>query len=77
MDPYLKTVEEHPDCAELYVAIGDVFAAQGDLGTAEQFARIARRLLPDHAGAERMLRSIEVSRAQVKGRGGSGVEAQT
>ena len=77
MELYLKTVEEHPDCAEIYVAIGEVFAAQGDLDTAEQFARIARRLDAGHAGAERMLRSIEISRAQVKGSGGSGVEVRT
>jgi GT2 family glycosyltransferase/tetratricopeptide (TPR) repeat protein len=75
-DIYLKIVEEHPDCAEIYVAIGEVFAAQGDLDTAKQFAGIARRLEPDHTGAERMLRSIEVARTQVKGSGGGGVEAR-
>jgi GT2 family glycosyltransferase/glycosyltransferase involved in cell wall biosynthesis len=76
MELYLKIVEEHPDCTEIYITIGDMFAAQGDLDTAGQFARIARRLDPGHAGAERMLRSIEVSRAQAKGAGGSGVEAR-
>ena len=76
MDLYLEMVKEHPDKADIYMAVSEVFAAHGDLDTADQLARIAGRLEPGHAGAERMLRSIEISRTQIQGAGGTGVESR-
>jgi tetratricopeptide (TPR) repeat protein len=71
MELYLKMVEEHSDRPEVYVAVSEIFAATGDLDAAEQFARLAKRLEPDNAGAERVLQSIDISRARVAAGGGS------
>jgi protein O-GlcNAc transferase len=76
MNLYSLIIDQHPKCPEVYVSLGRMFAACGDLGTGEQCFRTALRLDPDDTEAKQGLSAIGLARAQAENPEETKVETQ-
>jgi GT2 family glycosyltransferase/tetratricopeptide (TPR) repeat protein/glycosyltransferase involved in cell wall biosynthesis len=63
LDIYSRIIDEHKDCPDAYVALGQVFASCGDLATADHLFKVALRISPGNQDAEQGLALIGTARA--------------
>jgi GT2 family glycosyltransferase/Tfp pilus assembly protein PilF len=70
---YSSIIEEHGECPDVYASLGEVFAAHGDLATAEYLFKIALRLSPDNVAAKQGLGVVDLARANLNNAGGEGL----
>jgi GT2 family glycosyltransferase/Tfp pilus assembly protein PilF len=74
MDLYSSIMNENPECPDVYISLGQIFAACGDLTTGEQCFRMALRITPDNPAAQQGLSAIELARKQPATKEGTAVE---